>query len=255
MGRYGPFLECGDLKASAFAHISNANKKDPTDLSMPSQPTPSELLQLQQKQQYQGREHQLDSSSTGAAAVTSPEIMEVDGLNDTVAFSAEDVIAFGLGATSNSSGDNGDASVDCNGSGGGSGGTWYSAVSLERAVGLLSLPRVVCEEHPTDGGPIEVGVGRFGVWVKHKDSYKNVPGGVDVLDVDEALAVQLTDEMIQVSSFWRRSNRVRQEVAAAGVGNYCMMFRFRIAGCLVEECNHACQYVRQVLCDNHQLKQ
>lgn len=75
---------------------------------------------------------------------------------------------------------------------------WYSAVSLERAIGLLSLPRVVCESHPRVGGPIEVGVGRFGVYVKHNDGYRSVKGGVDVLDVDEDMAIQLVDEMIQV---------------------------------------------------------
>lgn len=183
MGRYGPFLECGNLTVSASAHISAANKKDPTDLSMPSQPTPAELL-LQLQQQQQGRQTQIRSES--------PVNLDASG-NDTVVYSAEDVIAFGLGANSSSS-SGGDASVA------GSPSTWYSAISLERAVGLLSLPRVVCESHPTEGGPIEVGVGRFGVWVKHKDSYKNVPAGIDVLDVDEALAVQLTDEMIQASS-------------------------------------------------------
>lgn len=187
MGRYGPFLECGNLKVSASAHITNANKKDPTDLTMPSQPTPAELLQ----QQQQGG----DSAPAAASALGSPADASA---NDTVVYSAEDVIAFGLGA--NSSGD-GDAAApgSSGGAGAGGAGTWYSAVSLDRAVGLLSLPRVVCESHPTEGGPIEVGVGRFGVWVKHKDSYKNVPGGIDVLDVDEALAVQLTDEMIQVT--------------------------------------------------------
>lgn len=187
MGRYGPFLECGDKQASAFAHISEANKKDPTDLTLPSQPTPTELFQ--QQQQHNGGAATL----TPAAGTPLPEatVNDTDGR-----YHAEDIIAFGLGANTTS----GDALTSGSGGGGGGGvGTWYSAVSLERAVGLLSLPRVVCESHPTEGGAIEAGVGRFGVWVKHKDSYKNVPAGIDVLDVDEELAVQLTDEMIQVS--------------------------------------------------------
>lgn len=44
---------------------------------------------------------------------------------------------------------------------------WYSGVSLERAVGLLSLPKVVCTEHPTEGGAVEVAMGRFGPFVRH----------------------------------------------------------------------------------------
>lgn len=220
MGRYGPFLECGDLKVSASAHISTANKKDPTDLSMPSQPTPAKLLQQQQQQQGQRPQPQGGSSAGGNAALGTPP--DVVRSNDTVVYSAEDVIAFGLGGNS-SSGDSGgagggDAAVPGSSSGGG---TWYSAVSLERAVGLLSLPRVVCESHPAEGGPIEVGVGRFGVWVKHKESYKNVPAGIDVLDVDEELAVQLTDEMIQVSSSTSTSSSTQSlplpQVLACGV--------------------------------------
>ncbi|CAM9633486.1 unnamed protein product [Scytosiphon promiscuus] len=206
MGRYGPYLECGDKQASAFAHISEANKKDPTDLSLPSQPTPTELFQQRQQQQQQQTG---GGAATGAPADAAVELFspaaaaagaDVAAAKDAdgIAYQAEDIIAFGLGANTTGS-DGGDEIAGGSGGGGGGGGvgTWYSAVSLERAVGLLSLPRVVCESHPTEGGAIEVGVGRFGVWVKHKDSFKNVPGGVDVLDVDEELAVQLTDEMIQ----------------------------------------------------------
>ncbi|CAM9581001.1 unnamed protein product, partial [Ectocarpus fasciculatus] len=194
MGRYGPFLECGGIQAAASAHVSTANKKDPTDLSLPSQPTPTELLQQ--------RGGELGSSSSdGETAGRSPHPPAAPTAasgNDTVVYSAEDVIAFGLGANATEGGGGGGAAGNGGGGGGDGGvGTWYSAVSLERAVGLLSLPRVVCESHPTEGGAIEVGVGRFGVWVRHKDSYKNVPGGIDVLDVDEELAVRLTDEMIQ----------------------------------------------------------
>lgn len=193
MGRYGPFLECGGIQAAASAHVSTANKKDPTDLSLPSQPTPTELLQ----QRGGGGEALGFSSPDGETAGRGPHPPAAAAAsgNDTVVYSAEDVIAFGLGANATEDGDRG---AGGNGGGDVGVGTWYSAVSLERAVGLLSLPRVVCESHPTEGGAIEAGVGRFGVWVRHKDSYKNVPAGIDVLDVDEALAVRLTDEMIQV---------------------------------------------------------
>ncbi|CAN0113100.1 unnamed protein product, partial [Ectocarpus sp. 13 AM-2016] len=196
MGRYGPFLECGGIQAAASAHVSTANKKDPTDLSLPSQPTPTELLQ----QRGEGGGQELGSASSdgetaGRGSHPPAAAAAAASGNDTVVYSAEDVIAFGLGA--NATEDGGGGGGGGNGGGDRGVGTWYSAVSLERAVGLLSLPRVVCESHPTEGGAIEVGVGRFGVWIRHKDSYKNVPAGIDVLDVDEALAVRLTDEMIQ----------------------------------------------------------
>lgn len=82
----------------------------------------------------------------------------------------------------------------------------YSAMSLERAVGLLSLPRVVCECYPGTaedgsdrGGPIVVGIGRFGVYVKHNEMFKSVPSGIDVLGVGEEMAIGLIDELVQVS--------------------------------------------------------
>ncbi|CAN0320026.1 unnamed protein product, partial [Ectocarpus sp. 6 AP-2014] len=174
MGRYGPFLECGGIQAAASAHVSTANKKDPTDLSLPSQPTPTDLLQ----HRGGGGQEPGSSSPDGETAGRGPHspAAAVASGNDTVVYSVEDVIAFGLGA--NATEDGGGGGTAGNGGGDGGVGTWYSAVSLERAVGLLSLPRVVCESHPTEGGAIEAGVGRFGVWVRHKDSYKNVPAGI-----------------------------------------------------------------------------
>lgn len=196
MGRYGPYLECGDKKCNAVAHASTANKKDPNDLSLPSssssQPPPPRRTALHPPSSHE------NSTVTAAGLSGFASNNATDGI-----LTAEDVIAFGVGLNE-APGGGGGVSIEgfaTNTSGGneagGEGGAWYSAVSLERAVGLLSLPRVVCE-HPTAGGVIEAGIGRFGTYVKHNDGYKMVPGGVDVLDVDAPLAIELVDEMIQV---------------------------------------------------------
>lgn len=203
MGRYGPYLECGDKKCNAVAHASTANKKNPNDLSLPSQPPRAVAPPLTTH----------ENTTTSAVGLSGPASNATD-----VIFTAEDVIAFGVGLNGASGGGGGGGvavegvATDISGGNEAGEGAWYSAVSLERAVGLLSLPRVVCE-HPSDGGVIEAGIGRFGTYVKHNDAYKMVPSGVDVLDVDAALAIELVDELIQVhcggggfllQSFWER---------------------------------------------------
>ncbi|MDF3607251.1 topoisomerase C-terminal repeat-containing protein [Paracoccus sp. DMF-8] len=57
-----------------------------------------------------------------------------------------------------------------------------AAMDLEKAVRLLSLPRLV-GNHPEDGAPVEAGIGRFGPFVKHGAKYANLP------DVDEVFTI------------------------------------------------------------------
>ena len=57
-----------------------------------------------------------------------------------------------------------------------------AAMDLEKAVRLLSLPRLV-GNHPEDGTPVEAGIGRFGPFVKHGTKYANLP------DVDEVFTI------------------------------------------------------------------
>jgi DNA topoisomerase-1 len=66
-------------------------------------------------------------------------------------------------------------------------------VDLEKALGLLALPREV-GIHPEDGEPIIAGVGRFGPYVKHGKTYANLEEGDDVLNIGLNRAVTLIAE-------------------------------------------------------------
>ena len=62
-------------------------------------------------------------------------------------------------------------------------------LDLDRAVTLLSLPRVV-GPHPDDGEPIEAGIGRYGPYVKHGRLYANLPEVEEVFTVGMNRAVE-----------------------------------------------------------------
>jgi DNA topoisomerase-1 len=66
-------------------------------------------------------------------------------------------------------------------------------IDLEKALGLLALPRDV-GPHPEDGEMIIAGVGRFGPYVKHGKTYANLDAGEDVLAVGLNRAVALIEE-------------------------------------------------------------
>src|SRR5262249_46288488 len=55
-------------------------------------------------------------------------------------------------------------------------------IDLDRALGLLALPREV-GRHPEDGEPIVAGFGRFGPYVQHGKTYANLETGDDVLNI------------------------------------------------------------------------
>ena len=65
-----------------------------------------------------------------------------------------------------------------------------STVTLEGALRLLSLPRIV-GLHPHDNEPITTNVGRFGPYVKHGDEFRSLESEDDVfgISVDAALAL------------------------------------------------------------------
>jgi len=66
-------------------------------------------------------------------------------------------------------------------------------VDLDRALGLLSLPREV-GRNPEDGEPIIAGIGRFGPYVQHGKTYANLEAGDDVLTIGLNRAVTLIAE-------------------------------------------------------------
>ena len=65
-----------------------------------------------------------------------------------------------------------------------------STVTLEEALKLLSLPRVV-GLHPDDNEPITTNFGRFGPYVKHNDEFRSLESEDDVFNIsfDAALAL------------------------------------------------------------------
>ncbi|MCH8950601.1 MAG: type I DNA topoisomerase [Proteobacteria bacterium] len=63
-------------------------------------------------------------------------------------------------------------------------------LDLERAVALLSLPRLI-GPHPDDGEPLEAGIGRYGPYVKHGRTFASLTAGDDVLSVGMNRAVEL----------------------------------------------------------------
>jgi DNA topoisomerase-1 len=65
-----------------------------------------------------------------------------------------------------------------------------SSVTLEEALKLLSLPRVV-GVHPDDTEPITTNFGRFGPYVKHNDEFRSLESDDDVFNIsfDAALAL------------------------------------------------------------------
>jgi len=62
------------------------------------------------------------------------------------------------------------------------------SITLERALDLLSLPRLI-GPHPEDAVPVEAGIGRFGPYVKHGTIYANIP------DVEEAFTIGMNRAM------------------------------------------------------------
>jgi DNA topoisomerase-1 len=74
-------------------------------------------------------------------------------------------------------------------------GTEPSAVDLEFALKLLSLPRLI-GKHPEDGEPIMAGIGRFGPYVLHNKTYANVKDREEVFTIGINRAVTLIAEKI-----------------------------------------------------------
>ena len=81
------------------------------------------------------------------------------------------------------------------------------SLTLERALALLSLPRLV-GAHPDDGQPVETAIGRFGPFVKHGTTYANLPDVEEVFTLGMNRAVEVLAQ--------KRSRGPRAGAAAAG---------------------------------------
>ena len=79
------------------------------------------------------------------------------------------------------------------------------AVTLDRALMLLNLPRVI-GPHP-EGGVVEAGIGRFGPYVKHGTIYANIP------DVEEVFTIGM-NRAVEVLA--QKASRGPGRAAAAG---------------------------------------
>jgi DNA topoisomerase-1 len=64
------------------------------------------------------------------------------------------------------------------------------SLTLERALDLLSLPRVI-GPHPETGALVEAAIGRFGPYVKHESTYANLPDVEEVFTIGMNRAVEV----------------------------------------------------------------
>jgi DNA topoisomerase-1 len=64
------------------------------------------------------------------------------------------------------------------------------AMTLEKALQLLTLPRLV-GDHPETGKPITAGIGRYGPFILHEGTYANLPDAEEVFTVGLNRAVDL----------------------------------------------------------------
>ena len=94
-------------------------------------------------------------------------------------------------------------------------GTTESTVTLEQALTLLSLPRVV-GPHPDDGEPITTNFGRFGPYVKHGDEFRSLESEEDVFRISLDAAVALLRAPKQSRRRQAAQKRVIRELSRDG---------------------------------------
>ena len=79
------------------------------------------------------------------------------------------------------------------------GSTAHGSVDLDLARRLLALPREV-GTHPETGQPILAGIGRYGPWLRHEETYAAIPADEDVLAIGLNRAVDLiADKQVRES--------------------------------------------------------
>lgn len=88
-------------------------------------------------------------------------------------------------------------------------GTDPDDITLEQALALLALPRVL-GQHPDTGKDVQAGIGRFGPYVRHDGDYRSLTRQDDVLTVTLGRALELLAE----EKGKRRKSSVLRELGA-----------------------------------------
>ncbi|MDP2498188.1 MAG: type I DNA topoisomerase [Candidatus Palauibacterales bacterium] len=83
----------------------------------------------------------------------------------------------------------------------------FEEVTLEMAVKLLAMPYPL-GEHPDDGKPVKVGIGRYGPYVVHEGDFRSLKSDDSVLDMTLDRALELLAEPKK----GRRSSRKSREL-------------------------------------------
>ncbi|MHA1547813.1 MAG: type I DNA topoisomerase [Alphaproteobacteria bacterium] len=90
-------------------------------------------------------------------------------------------------------------------------------LSLEQALALLSLPRIV-GVHPESGQPIAAGIGRYGPFVQHERTYANLDSVEEVFSVGLNRAVTLIAEKVAGGGRQRPAAAVLKELGEHPAG-------------------------------------
>ena len=90
-----------------------------------------------------------------------------------------------------------------------------SSVTLDEALKLLSLPRVV-GIHPDDNEPVLANFGRFGPYLKHNDEFRSLPSDDEVFSIGIDAAVELLRAPKQSRRRQSAAKSVLRELSANG---------------------------------------
>jgi DNA topoisomerase-1 len=108
-------------------------------------------------------------------------------------------------------------------------------ITLETALGLLSLPRTI-GTHPETGEMITAGLGRFGPYIKHGSAYVSLPADDDVLTIGLNRAVSL---LAEAKTGNRRGPQLLREIGPHPEGGAVGLYRGRYGPYVSHEGVHA----------------
>src|SRR4051812_23034218 len=108
-------------------------------------------------------------------------------------------------------------------------------VTLDTALGLLSLPRTI-GPHPETGEKITAGLGRFGPYIKHGSAYMSLAADDDVLTIGLNRAVSL---LAEAKTGQRRGPQLLREIGPHPEGGTVGLYRGRYGPYVSHEGVHA----------------